>query len=95
MSSKDSFHARRTLHVGDRTYAFYSLERLEAAGFAVQRLPYSLKILLENLLRREDGESVDADDVTGPVQAQVDVGDGGAADGDGHGQRGACRQVAK
>ncbi len=64
MSSKDSFQTRRTLHVGDRTYAFYSLERLEAAGFAVQRLPYSLKILLENLLRREDGESVDADDVT-------------------------------
>jgi aconitate hydratase len=50
--------------VGGHTYSFYSLERLEAAGFAVQRLPYSLKILLENLLRREDGESVDADDVT-------------------------------
>ncbi len=64
MSSKDSFHARKTLQVGDRAYSFYSLERLEAAGFAVQRLPYSLKILLENLLRREDGESVDADDVT-------------------------------
>jgi aconitate hydratase len=64
VSPKDSFQARRTLPVGGRTYSFYSLERLEAAGFAVQRLPYSLKILLENLLRREDGESVDADDVT-------------------------------
>ena len=62
-STKDTFQARRTLHVGDQTYFFYSLERLDAAGIAVQRLPYSLKILLENLLRREDGESVDADDV--------------------------------
>ena len=61
--SKDSFHARQTLTVGGRRYAIYSLERLEAAGLAVQRLPYSLKILLENLLRHEDGKAVDADDV--------------------------------
>jgi aconitate hydratase A / 2-methylisocitrate dehydratase len=62
-SSLDSFQTRNTLVVGDRRYAIHSLERLEAAGFAVQRLPFSLKILLENLLRNEDGKSVDADDV--------------------------------
>jgi aconitate hydratase len=62
-SSKDSFQTRKTLVVGDRRYTIHSLERLEAAGFAVQRLPFSLKILLENLLRHEDGKSVDADDV--------------------------------
>jgi aconitate hydratase len=61
--SKDSFHARQTLTVGDRSYTIYSLERLDAAGLAVQRLPYSLKVLLENLLRHEDGKAVDADAV--------------------------------
>jgi aconitate hydratase len=61
--SNDSFHARQTLTVGGRRYTIYSLERLEAAGLAVQRLPYSLKVLLENLLRHEDGKAVDADDV--------------------------------
>ncbi len=61
--SKDSFHARQTLSVGGRRYTIYSLERLESAGLAVQRLPYSLKVLLENLLRHEDGKTVDADDV--------------------------------
>jgi aconitate hydratase len=63
LSSRDSFHSRTTLAVGDRRYLIHSLERLEAAGLAVQRLPYSLKILLENLLRNEDGKTVDADDV--------------------------------
>jgi aconitate hydratase len=52
------------LSVGDTTVAFHSLETLERGGFpAVARLPYSLKILLENLLRREDGRSVTADDI--------------------------------
>ena len=61
--SKDSFQVRQTLTVGDRSYTIYSLERLDAAGLAVQRLPYSLKVLLENLLRHEDGKAVDADAV--------------------------------
>jgi aconitate hydratase len=60
----DSFEARETLEVGDRTYAIYRLAALEKAGFAgVSRLPYSLKILLENLVRFEDGRSVTKDDV--------------------------------
>src|SRR5882672_12484417 len=61
--SNDSFHTRRPLTVGDRTYSIHSLERLGAAGLAVERLPFSLKILLENLLRHEDGKAVEAGDV--------------------------------
>jgi aconitate hydratase len=63
VSSKDSFHVRSTLTVGDRRYTIWSLERLEISGLSASRLPYSLKILLENLLRHEDGKTVDADDV--------------------------------
>ncbi len=61
--SKDSFETRRTLDVGDRRYAIHSLEPLAAAGFSVEGLPFSLKILLENLLRHEDGKAVTAADV--------------------------------
>jgi aconitate hydratase len=55
----DSFGARSTLRVGEREYSIY---RLSAAG-DVSRLPYSLRILLENLLRHEDGVTVTRDDV--------------------------------
>ena len=66
MSTENSFGTRTSLSVGDTTVAFHSLETLERGGFpAVARLPYSLKILLENLLRREDGRSVTADDIPG------------------------------
>ena len=58
-TSKDSFGAKATLEVGDENYEIY---RLAAAG-EVSRLPYSLKILLENLLRAEDGANVTADHV--------------------------------
>jgi aconitate hydratase len=64
MASHDSFHTRRQLTSGGQRFAYYSLPALEQAGFPrVSRLPYSLKILLENLLRREDGRFVKADDV--------------------------------
>jgi aconitate hydratase len=64
MASKDSFSTRRSLAVGGQRFSYYSLPALEQAGFAqVSRLPYSLKILLENLLRREDGRYVDRDDI--------------------------------
>jgi aconitate hydratase len=63
VSSNDSFHVRSTLTVGGRSYAIWSLARLEASGLSAARLPYSLKILLENLLRHENGKTVDADDV--------------------------------
>ncbi len=60
----NSFNALATLTVGGESYQYYSLPALERAGFTgVARLPYSAKILLENLLRREDGRHVKADDV--------------------------------
>jgi aconitate hydratase A / 2-methylisocitrate dehydratase len=54
-----SFDARGELRVGDRTYEIYRLSAVEGA----ERLPYSLKVLLENLLRTEDGVRTTADDI--------------------------------
>ena len=60
----DSFKTRRTLTVGSETIHYYSLPALAEAGFpGLARLPYSLRILLENLLRREDGAFVKKEDV--------------------------------
>ena len=59
----NSFNAKDTLQVGNRNYTYY---RLNAAG-DVSRLPYSMKVLLENQLRREDGLNVTADDISGIV----------------------------
>src|SRR5690242_14478724 len=64
MPTADTFHARTPLSAGGRTTSMFSLPALQAAGFdGVARLPYSLKILLENLLRHEDGRFVKAADV--------------------------------
>jgi aconitate hydratase len=60
--STNSFDAKATLSVGDRDYEIYRLDALQAQH-DVARLPFSLKILLENLLRNEDGETIRADDV--------------------------------
>src|SRR5271154_1554670 len=63
-ASKNSFGARASLKVGDAGYEIYRLDALERAGVgAASKLPFSLKILLENLLRHEDGRFVSADDV--------------------------------
>ncbi|MHB8403886.1 MAG: aconitate hydratase AcnA [Gammaproteobacteria bacterium] len=59
---KDSFKSRATLTAGGKHYEMFKLEALEKK-FKVSRLPYSLKILLENLLRLEDGVTVTAADV--------------------------------
>src|SRR5690625_723360 len=59
----NSFGARATLPVGDRQYEIFRLHALEKEGIDVTRLPYSLRILLENLLRQEDGSTVTADDI--------------------------------
>ena len=59
----DSFETKSTLQVGDASVTFYSLKKLEEKLPEVGRLPYSLKILLENLLRTEDGKTVTADDI--------------------------------
>ncbi len=62
--SIDSFKSRRTLTAGGKTYVYYSLPAAEKNGLAgISRLPYSLKVLLENLLRYEDGKTVTADDI--------------------------------
>ena len=61
MVSADSFGARGTLSVGDSSYEIHRLSAVDGA----ERLPFSLKILLENLLRTEDGADVTADDVRG------------------------------
>jgi aconitate hydratase len=59
----NSFGARSTLKVGSRNFEIFRLDALARAGLDVHRLPYSLRILLENLLRTEDGVIVTADDV--------------------------------
>ena len=60
--SANSFDSRATLSVGDRSYEIFRLDALQAK-YDVARLPFSLKILLENLLRNEDGESIRAQDI--------------------------------
>jgi aconitate hydratase len=59
----DSFGARSTLRVGAREYEIFRLQALQDAGFDVRTLPYSLRILLENLLRMEDGVTVTREDI--------------------------------
>ncbi len=60
----DSFKCRKTLTVGAKTYEYFSLPDAERNGLAgIASLPLSLKVLLENLLRFEDGRSVKADDI--------------------------------
>ncbi len=59
----NSFGSQSTLESGDRTYEIYRLGALEKKGVTLSRLPFSLRILLENLLRQEDGKSVTADDI--------------------------------
>jgi aconitate hydratase len=59
LARKNSFGARETLKVDGREYDIFALDALEKKGVgAVSRLPFSLKVLLENLLRQEDGRSV-------------------------------------
>ena len=59
----NSFDSRGTLTSGNKSYTIYRLPALAAKGFNLSRLPFSLKILLENLLRREDGVNVTAGDI--------------------------------
>ena len=64
MASLDSLNTRRLLKVGTKTYAYYSLPAAEEAGLSgIASLPISMKVLLENLLRNEDGDSVGPDDL--------------------------------
>jgi len=63
-ASQDTFNSRKTLTVGDTSYTYYSLPEAEKNGLdGISTLPFSLKVLLENLLRHENGRSVTADDI--------------------------------
>jgi aconitate hydratase len=69
MASLDSFKCFQPLKVGSKTYAFYSLPAAEKNGLkGISRLPFSLKVLLENLLRNEDGRSVTKEDIQAVAQ---------------------------
>ncbi|WNJ99734.1 aconitate hydratase AcnA [Thalassospiraceae bacterium LMO-JJ14] len=64
ITGKDSLGTRRTLEVGGKSYDYFSLEAAQAAGIGdISRLPYSLKVVLENLVRRENGRTVTTDDI--------------------------------
>src|SRR5258708_40202006 len=59
----NSFGSQPPRRVGNKSYEIFRLNALEAKGLSLGRLPYSLRVLLENLLRQEDGKSVTADDI--------------------------------
>ena len=61
--SLNSFGARATLKVGDKEYVLYRIDALDQQGISTRHLPFSLRILLENLLRTEDGRNVTKDEV--------------------------------
>jgi aconitate hydratase len=64
MTSLDSFRCCKTLQVGSKGYAYFSLPVAERNGLkGISRLPFSMKVLLENLLRNEDGRTVTKDDL--------------------------------
>ena len=69
-TGRDGFDVIRTLEAGGRRYRYFSLDAAERAGIGpVSKLPRSLKVLLENLLRHEDGETVTEDDVRAVARA--------------------------
>ena len=59
----DSFHSRSTLKIGSKEYEIFRLDALDKQGISTKHLPFSLRILLENLLRTEDGRNVKAEDI--------------------------------
>ena len=76
--SQDSFKSRKTLSVGGKTYTYFSLPDAEKNGLAgISRLPFSMKVLLENLLRHEDGRTVTKTDVEAVAAWLVDKGTAG------------------
>ncbi|GGD96463.1 aconitate hydratase [Aureimonas endophytica] len=78
MSHPDSFKSRKTLDVAGKSYTYFDLKEAEANGLTgASRLPFSMKVLLENLLRNEDGRTVTADDVRAVVKWLEDKGSAG------------------
>lgn len=79
MSHIDSFKCRRTLNVGGKEYVYYSLTEAEKNGLdGISKLPFSMKVLLENLLRFEDDRSVKKSDIENVAKWLVDRGKAGA-----------------
>ena len=70
-SQGNSFNAKQSLTVGNKTYQYFSLIEAAKSLGDLSRLPFSLKVLLENLLRNEDGRTVKADDVKA-IAARLD-----------------------
>jgi aconitate hydratase len=76
--SLDSFKARKTLNAGGRDYVYFSLAEAEKNGLSgISRLPFSMKVLLENLLRNEDGQSVTKKDIEAVAAWLADKGSAG------------------
>ncbi len=76
--SLDSFNCRRTLKAGDAEYVYYSLIEAEKNGLTgIAQLPYSMKVLLENLLRNEDGRSVTKESIQAVAGWLTDKGTAG------------------
>ena len=73
MSMPDSFGSRSALRVGNRSLEIFRLAAMQAAGLPIERLPFSLKILLENLLRREDGASVTRQQIEAVARWQAEA----------------------
>jgi aconitate hydratase len=63
MASKNSFGAKSTLDVDGKSYEIFRLDAVKGEGLDVESLPFSLKVLLENLLRTEDGADITAEDI--------------------------------
>ncbi|UXN03215.1 aconitate hydratase AcnA [Bartonella sp. HY406] len=79
MSQVDSFKCRKTLDVDGKEYVYYSLIEAEKNGLeGVSKLPFSMKVLLENLLRFEDGRSVKKEDIESVAKWLNDKGSAGA-----------------
>ncbi|TMV05095.1 aconitate hydratase AcnA [Brucella haematophila] len=79
MSHIDSFKCRKTLTVGGKDYVYYSLTEAEKNGLeGVSKLPFSMKVLLENLLRFEDDRSVKKSDIEAVAKWLADRGKAGA-----------------
>ena len=67
-TGQDSLNTRSTLTAGSKTYAYYSLPKAAEQLGDLSRLPFSMKVLLENLLRFEDGQTVTLDDLKAMVE---------------------------
>ena len=76
--SLDSYNCRRTLTVDGSSYVYYSLPEAEKNGLTgISKLPFSMKVLLENLLRHEDGRTVTKADITAMAEWLEDTGKAG------------------